>query len=154
MNKLSYSDYLKQAKTVKLAKNFTLFDVANSSNAILHNIDNTPPAQIVSNAGLLIKNVLQPLTDHFKTRPDVSCIYRCPALNKLVGGVASSQHAVGEAADFTIIGQTLPEIIYYIRHNLVFDQLILEKTWIHCSYTHLKNRGDVLKNINGKYVAI
>jgi len=68
--------------------------------------------------------------------------YRCPELNKKVGGVANSQHIVGEAADIAISDESisdkrLKESFLFIQNNCCFDQLILEhkngRSWIHVS---------------------
>jgi hypothetical protein len=57
---------------------------------------------------------------------------------------------VGEAVDFNVPGVSVPEVCQWIRQNLDFDQLILEKYsppqnpgWVHCSYKRNgKNRKD------------
>jgi hypothetical protein len=72
----------------------------------------------------------------------VSSFYRCPALNKAVGGSATSQHVKGEAIDIQCIpgtGVTNAMIYNYILKNLEFDQLIWEfgndkePAWVHVS---------------------
>jgi putative chitinase len=53
--------------------------------------------------------------------------YRNPAVNRAVGGVTNSDHALGLAADFTVAGLTPIAAARLIRDSrLVFDQLILE----------------------------
>lgn len=47
----------------------------------------------------LVLTVLQPLRDDWGEPLHVNSGYRCPALNKAVGGVPTSQHVKGEAAD-------------------------------------------------------
>ena len=151
---MSYQDYLKQAKSNKMTAHFTLFDVCNSQTALSKGIDNTPSPQTIVNARLVLEKILEPLCSHFKTRPDVSCIFRSKALNKCVGGASDSQHLFGQAVDFTIVGVALINIVEYISKNLEFDQLILEPSWVHCSFSSSKNRQEVLKNVNGKYINI
>lgn len=70
----------------------------------------------------------------------VSSGYRCPELNKKVGGVPNSQHMKGEAADLIVptpaIGR---EWLEWIEKNCKhFDQAILERNkkgywWLHVS---------------------
>lgn len=151
---MPYLDYLKKAKTVKESVHYTLYDICNSEFAKAKNIDNTPPLQIINNANLIIKHILEQLTTHYKIRPDIHSMFRCSKVNKAVGGVDSSQHCTGQAVDFTIVGIPNIAIIEWIRHNLDFDQLILESTWVHCSYTNGKNRKQVLRCINGRYISI
>lgn len=153
-----YQLYLINAKKVAITKNFTLFEVCNSDTALAKGIDNRPSQDVVKKSIALIKNVLQPVRDHFKAPLKVNCIYRCAELNKLVGGVSTSQHVKGEACDFVINGINLFEIFDWIKHNTSFDQLIYEKSgtsqWIHVSYISTsKNRKQSLKLVNGKYIA-
>ena len=151
---MNYTQYLIEAKNKKISEHFTLFDICNSQNAINHNINNTPDQEVINNATIVINKILEPTRMHFNQPLKVNCIFRCPALNKIDGGVPTSQHLEGKAVDFTLLNVTLQEIVDYIRHNLDFDQLILESTWVHCSYNQGKNRKEVLKNIDGKYISI
>jgi len=110
-----------------------------------------PPAQVVTNLELLVLHVLKPL------RAKVGAIrvnsgYRCPELNKKIGGSLNSQHVTGQAADIEgleVTNRQLAEAI--VRMGLPFDQLILEfgtalePEWIHVSYAHGKNRQQVLQ---------
>lgn len=70
----------------------------------------------------------------------ISSGYRCSEVNKAVGGVPTSQHCKGMAADIYLDGDTDKESVYFnwIKKNLDFDQLILEGTqkssWVHVSY--------------------
>ena len=71
----------------------------NSSTAKAKGIDNTPSAEIKRNIETLVKNVLQPIRDAWGAPIIVTCGYRCPELNKAVGGVKSSDHLYGCASD-------------------------------------------------------
>ena len=150
---MSYSEYLAKAKTAQLSTHFTLYDVANSLTAKNDNIENIPSPQVVQNAGLLIKNVLEPLIARYKTKPDISSFYRCPELNQKVGGVPNSQHTTGKAVDITIVGVPLQDLFNYIKVNIPFDQLIIEGVnnfhWVHVSYSSTLNRKQVL-SYNGE----
>lgn len=152
MNK-EYKDFLQGAKKKKISEHFTLFDVCNSSTALLKNIDNRPTSQVVTNATALIKNVLEPIRNHFNTPVLVNCMYRCPELNKLVGGVPTSQHCTGQAADIVIKGKTIEEVFNFVKNNLIYDQAIQEGSWLHISFNLVKNRKQALRFINGKYIA-
>ena len=151
-----YQDYLKQAKTVKMSAHYTLYDVCYSQTAVNKGLDNTPQPQDIINARLVVNNILEACCNHFKTRPDVNRIFSTLEVNKELGGAQNpvSQHCYGQAVDFVIVDVPLIIIIDFIRNNLNFDQLILESTWIHCSYKNSGNRKQVLKNVNGKYIAI
>lgn len=147
-----YKKFLQGARKKPITTHFTMFDICNSSTAIAKNIDNRPTTQIVVNATALIKNVLEPTRIHFNSPLIVNCMYRSPQLNKVVGGVATSQHVKGQAADITVQNHTVQEVFNYIKNNLIFDQLIHEGTWVHVSFNPLRNRHQALRLINGKYI--
>lgn len=149
-----YQLYLINAKKQKITENFTMFEVCYSETALLKGIDNIPTIQVIANATELIKNVLQPIRSHFKAPVKINCIYRSPKLNSdpLIKGSSTSQHLTGQAADFVINGVNLFEVFDWIKHNLNFDQLIFEQTWIHVSYKKTGNRKQCLIYKNGKYI--
>lgn len=148
-----YKAYLQNARKNKITEHFTMFDICNSSTAIAKNIDNRPTTQIVVNATALIKNVLEPTRTHFNSPLIVNCMYRSPNLNTAVGGVATSQHVKGQAADFIVKNHSIQETFDYIKHNLIFDQLIHEGTWVHVSFrVSPPNRREALIYKNGKYI--
>lgn len=84
--------------------------------------------------------------------------FRCQALNRIIGSKDTSQHIKGEAVDFIIptYGSCL-EVCRKIIANadlIGFDQLILEHTWVHISFSILNRapRGQVLSLLaNGSY---
>ena len=71
--------------------------------------------------------------------------YRCPALNKAVGGKPNSQHVKGQAADLKYD----PELLQFIINNYHYDQLIEETSkrskWIHISFNKEKERMQYIK---------
>lgn len=148
-----YKNFLQGAKKKKISEHFTLFDVCNSSTALLKGIDNRPTAQVVTNATALIKNVLEKIRTHFNSPVFVNCMYRSPELNKVIGGVSTSQHITGQAADIVVQGRTIEEVFDYVRKNLIYDQVIQEGSWLHVSFSLVKNRKQALRFINGKYIA-
>lgn len=72
--------------------------------------------------------------------------YRNPRVNAAVGGVPNSDHALGYAADFKVIGVDDLEACKVIRDSdLKFDQLIFERgRTIHLSF-HPRLRRQVLR---------
>ena len=82
-------------------KHFTIKELTASATAQRLDIDNTPTAEAVANLQQLVANVLDPLRETYGRPIYVNSGYRCPALNRAVGGVPSSQHLTGEAADIT-----------------------------------------------------
>lgn len=87
-------------KKVELVKYFTLKEFVNSETAKENNVDNTPNLEQILNIHRLCVLVLEPTRKQLGGRPiTVTSGYRCPALNRLVGGVSNSQHMTGCAAD-------------------------------------------------------
>lgn len=77
----------------------------------------------------------------------VNGAYRCPELNKAVGGSKTSQHMTGQAADITVGTSEQNKRLFQliIDLDLPFDQLIDENKfkWIHVSYSP-RNRKQIL----------
>jgi uncharacterized protein YcbK (DUF882 family) len=87
---------------MRLSTNFELEEFTCSQTAATLGIKNEPGAEETANLKSLCEKVLQPLRDKTGSTVRISSGYRCPALNKAVGGVESSQHVRGEAADITV----------------------------------------------------
>lgn len=137
---------------MKLSKNFNLSEFEKSNTADLKGIDNrvsthNNPELITKNIQDLVTYVLQPLRDKLNKPIYISSGFRCEKLNKLIGGVKTSQHLLGQAADITYSGN-IEELYEYIEMiNLPVDQVILykNKNFIHISYSK-RNRRQYLVN--------
>ena len=120
---------------MKLSEHFDLNEFTRSTTADRLHIDNSIPEELIPNLRNLCQQVLEPLRQHFGTPVVVSSGYRCPTLNKAVGGVPNSQHLTGEAAD--IVMPKLADVFYWLIGNTPFDQLGFESKgstkWIHVS---------------------
>lgn len=133
---------------------FTIKELCASTIAKAKGIDNTPSQAICDKLHLLITECLNPIREAYGKPITISSGYRCPALNKAVGGVATSQHTKGEAVD--MVGKTDEETqkIYQIAKALYnYDQLLFEsngkKKWVHISYVGKgKNRLQAIDNYN------
>lgn len=122
---------------MKLTNNFTLAELTHSDTAKVRSIDNALPPYLMRNISALAKR-LQMIRDALGVPITISSGYRCPELNKAVGGSKSSQHQLGLAADIHAKGYTAQELFKFIAgSNFGFDQLILErvgdKEWVHIS---------------------
>lgn len=122
---------------------FSIKELSRSDTASRRGIDNTPPTEARRNLEALVDNVLDPLREAWGKPITVTSGYRCPALNKAVGGVATSQHLTGQAADITTGNEIDNARLFQkaIDLRIPFDQLIFEKgdirtgpAWIHVSY--------------------
>lgn len=150
---------------MQLSKNLSLSEMVISESAKKHGISNMPSEEHLANMKKLATNIFQPIREHFSQPIHISSGYRSVELNKLIGGVNSSQHSTGEAMDIDMDGSTISnaQIFDWIKHNLVFDQLIWEfgtdanPDWVHVSYESTgKQRKQILKSIkkNGTTVYI
>lgn len=130
---------------MQLSKNFALSELTRSDTANARGIDNSLPAYLMSNAKALAER-LQLIRDALGVPITISSGYRCPELNKAVGGSKTSQHQLCLAADIHAKGYTAQELFEFIScSNFGFDQLILErvggKEWVHIS-VQTKERND------------
>lgn len=117
---------------------FTIDELCASTVAKIKKIDNTPSEEVKKNLVALIENILDPLRMEYGKPITVNSGYRCPALNKAVGGVPTSDHLRGMAADITGGSKAENRKIYElcVKLDLPYRQLINEKgfSWIHVSY--------------------
>lgn len=122
---------------VKLSRSFELRELLVSDTAARKRISNLPDASQLLSLARLCQYVLQPVRDHFGKAVVVTSGLRVPRLNRAIGGSRTSQHCYGEAADFTVSGESEITVAKWIAAHLSFDQLILEFPpygWVHCSY--------------------
>lgn len=136
---------------MQLTEHFTLNEFVRSETATNKHIDNTPSQEVVDNLRALCRNVLEPARVAFGSPIYITSGYRCPALNKAVGGKPTSQHLRGEAADLQVRGvKNLRKLYNAIKDHGVFDQLLYESNgmtkWIHVSYTSYGNRRQAIDN--------
>ena len=141
---------------MKLSKNLDLKECLRSNTARRLGIDNTPhDDSVIANLKTIAENVFQPCRDHFGVPIYVSSGYRCPDLNRAIGGAKRSQHMEGRALDLDcdVFGRiSNAELFNYIRENLEFDQIVWEfgtddnPDWVHVSYvSDTDNRKRCLK---------
>lgn len=132
---------MKQSEKRHLSEHFTLYEFTRSGTAIELGLDNTPDDRQVAAMVALCRNVLEPLRQRFGPIV-ISSGFRSRKVNRLVGGVASSQHCLGEAADI-VVGDTerARQLAAFVREHTDFDQMLLEPLgsekprWLHVSYT-------------------
>ena len=159
---------------MKLTEHFSLEEFEYSSTALAKGIDNHIPlngqpsnggtnecgSEILENIRSLCETILEPLRQHAGIPIQLNSGYRCPALNRAVGGSSQSQQLRGEAADSRVPDPQTGEAWFrWMRDHLPFDQLIKERSsrtspsfWIHVSHRRTgSNRrqviGDLIKSI-------
>ena len=104
-------------------------------------IDNEPTREHLDNMIEVADEIFEPLRSWVGGPIKINSFYRCPELNKAIGGSDKSQHCKGQAVD---IDDTY--------ENLDFDQMIWEfgdddnPNWVHVSYVSpTENRKRCLK---------
>ena len=122
-----------------IMKYFSIDEMTRSDTARRLGIDNTPSDSIKKNLTLFIEKVLDPIREDWGSPIIVSSGYRCPELNKAVGGVKTSGHMYGFCADLQVKGDLRKFSNFVIEwmkeHQMKWDQIIWEKsgnvTWLH-----------------------
>jgi hypothetical protein len=146
--------------TTRLSKDFSLASFCKSQTAERLGLDNTPSQLVIANASYLTNHLLQPLRDYVNKPIIFNSGYRSKVVNKATGGVPTSQHVLGQAADIECTGISNYELACIIYKRFEFDQLILEyynesvpdSGWVHVSLrSDGKNRKESLQiNKHGK----
>lgn len=129
-------------------KYFTIEELTRSATATTRGIDNTPTPEIKANLERLVDKVLDGLREIYGKPITVNSGYRCPELNKVIGGSKTSDHVKGFAADLTGGSKQENEKIFnIIRDNFAWTQLINERdfSWVHVSYDPNRIKNQVLK---------
>lgn len=131
-------------------KYFTMGEMMRSDTAARKGINNKCTKEDAERLKKLIENVLDPLREAYGKPIKVNSGYRCPELNKAVGGSKTSDHMKGCAADIVGTPNTKSEnkrLFELVKSlDLPFDQLIDEKnlSWVHVSHREGNNRKQVL----------
>lgn len=128
---------------------FTLKEFLYSKTAGSLGIDNVPGFEQVRNLDNLVKYVLNPCRQYIGTAIYINSGYRSKRLNIIVGGVPTSQHVEGKAADITTLHDKADaDLFNFIVDKIDFDQCIRYKTFIHVSYNGKSNRNQVIDKIH------
>ena len=148
----------------KFSNYFTLEELCYSSTAVRLKINNSPSLEETRNLKGLTKNLLDPIREAIGFPIRVNSGFRNAATNKAVGGVSTSAHQYGLAADIVCTNYkngNVREFALFIEkwlkdNNVAFDQLIYEKfpnsEWVHIGWKNPKGeqRKQVL-TIKGKF---
>ena len=138
---------------------FTIEELTYSQTAVKRGIRNETTPEVEKNLTALVCVVLDPAREKWGKPILVTSGYRCPELNKAVGGVPTSQHLKGEAADIvTGSRRENAELGRLIVKSGCFDQVIFENSnkectecdWIHVSWKRVgENRRQALRMVKG-----
>ena len=132
--------------------NFTIAEMVQSSTAEKLNINNTPPSIVkvhLTETITLLESIRAEweiyCEQHDLGTPAIriSSGYRSPELNKAVGGVKTSAHVLGYAADLIPVNGMQDEFEKFMsevfaKKGYAYDQIIVEKSktsrWVHVGY--------------------
>lgn len=128
---------------------FTIDELTRSDTARRLGIDNRPAQRHIDSLRRLADDVLDPLREVWGKPITVNSGYRCPELNRAVGGARASQHMLGQAADITVGSKADNRRLFQLVQslNLPFTQLIDESdfAWVHIGYDPANVKRQVLK---------
>lgn len=131
-------------------KYFKFYEMIRSSKAEELNIDNWPKDADIMDNLIFTMQCLDDIREQYGLPLYISSGYRCDELNKKVGGVKTSQHTKGQAADIQL-GSVEKNRAFFNWcqcniNDLPIDQLIDESnySWVHCSFKKDGGRKQVL----------
>ena len=128
---------------MKLGKYFTLSELTITNSGLV----NSPSKMEIHNLSLLVEKILDPLRELYGKPITINSGYRSPLVNKKIGGVPTSEHVKGMAADITAGSKEENKKLFeLIRDNFTFRQLINEHdyTWLHISFNISDNKKQIL----------
>lgn len=110
---------------MQLTKHFSLAELTVSDRAARLGLSNQPATRMHRDNLQRLAEFLEAVRSLWGRPITVISAYRSPAVNRAVGGVATSDHANGLAADFRVQGMAGADVARGIAVSaLVFDQLI------------------------------
>ena len=127
----------KRKRKYMISKYFKLEEFLTSSTARQKSIENLPSWEVIEHLKELAV-FLDDLRDAWGSGIKVTSGFRCDKLNAAVGGVATSVHKIGFAADIQPANGKMTDFVSFVKTWLKgrkFDQALIEtkgKTrWIH-----------------------
>ena len=131
-------------------------DFIHSDTAIANHIDNTVKDDTTRANLQTLHTLLWTIAQMLNIQISMDCAFRCTELNNKVGGVPSSEHRLGKAADCVPVGMTVTEFFEALQQiakdgNVVFGQVISEKgRWVHISTTN-PHKNEFMTTTDGKH---
>ena len=133
---------------MNLSPHFTYSEMVRTTSGL----PNNPTPEQVERLRHLCLFLLEPIRTIMGVPVDVSSGFRTPEVNAAVGGKVNSQHmCLGPwaAADIWVRGTTPRDLALFIVTNrmvvIEYDQVIIEPTWVHVSYSSVHNRMELLQ---------
>ncbi|MFA5162082.1 MAG: D-Ala-D-Ala carboxypeptidase family metallohydrolase [Elusimicrobiales bacterium] len=141
----------------KLTEHFTFFELTRTGKPGFRELNRRKAMPYVAELTGLCRLILEPVRTHYGKPVIAHSGFRCYELNKAIGGSASSQHTLGQAADFEVKGVSIDDAFNWLwkESGIPFGQLIDERRggsrWIHAS---TGGKREVLAFKDGKYTKL
>lgn len=138
-------------------KNFTPEEFIHSDTAEKKGIKNIPNYGQLT-AGVALADKMQQLRDAIGKPFKINSAFRCPELNKAVGGAPDSWHQQFLACDFNIAGLEPHEAVLAIKATKIsVDKVFVERGCVHMqtNMNDAKNRnffGSAVKDKEGNWI--
>jgi len=130
-----------------ISAHITFDEATKSPTAIRNGIDNKPNETQLAAMQLVAEKCFEPLRAWYGKPIKINSFFRCDALNKKVGGSATSEHVKGMAMDIDAGSKEENKKIFdWAKNNLTFTQLINEYdfSWVHISYNPANLKKQIL----------
>ena len=127
---------------MKLSPHFTLSEMTASAKARSLGLANLPPPELMPRL-VLLAEMMERIRSTLGVPITITSGYRSPPVNRAVGGVTSSDHTQGHAADFVAprygsasdIAETLAPLVSVLGIGQIILEGVKGKQWVHVS-TH------------------
>lgn len=126
----------------KLSDHFTLDEMTRSNTAITCHLNNTPNKEQKDNLIFLCTKVLEPTRNKWGKPIVITSGFRSKELNKQVGGVPTSYHCKGLAADIKISSEEEGKNLATLLGKQPNTDLVLFEHSKNCKWIHVQARRD------------
>lgn len=121
---------------MKLTQHFTLEEMTHSDYAVAHGIANTANEVVQENLMMLCTLILEPLRASIGQPLIINSGFRNSEVNAGVGGVKTSHHLLGLAADINFKSESeLKLMLAQLKENRHLDLALVERSksssWLH-----------------------
>ena len=158
-----YFNFMKSPNNIQLSKHFDLYEMCKFAKYGYANLPTD--GQVIYNLRqlcLALEVVRNSLRDDIADKDIplyVNSGYRSDAVNKLVGGVPTSDHLFGYAADIRSLVYPPGQLLERIRSCANLDviqvgQVILYPTFVHFSINRALHKNEFLKKVGNHYETI
>ena len=125
---------------MKLTEHFSLEEFVKSPTADKYKIDNTPSYRTQEQLKKLCNEVLEPIRIKYGKPIKITSGYRCPELNRKIGGARNSDHIYGDACDMKPVNGSVKELFdlaeQMVKNKEISCRQLIDEynySWVHIS---------------------